>query len=49
MELDWPLPQKKDSPLHIAYTPDPVDLSEKFVNPFFGYPNCPIIGRYNRG
>lgn len=49
MELDWTLPQKKESPLYISYTPDPVNHSETFLNPFLGYPVSPIIGRYNRG
>ena len=49
MELEWPLPQKKEGPLYLSFTPKPVNLSDNFVNPFLGYPTSPIIGRYNRG
>lgn len=49
MESDWPLPLKKQFPTSIVFAPDPVDESDLFVNPFLGYTNCPLIGRYNRG
>ena len=49
MEADWQFPEKKQYPLSISFDPLPTDHSEIFLNPFLGYPICPIIGRYNRG
>jgi hypothetical protein len=49
MEADWQFPEKKQHPLSITFKPNLIDKSEYFLNPFLGYPICPIIGRYNRG
>ena len=43
------LPTKVSLPLSVEYSPHMRDCSESLMNPFLGYANCPLIGRYNKG
>ena len=46
---NWEFPKNKSSPIAVSYEPYMVDNGESIMNPFLGYPNCPLIGRYNKG